>query len=266
MASRTLTAGQIALAQQIYGNTINYSNVRIHDEKWIIGQPDNTIMTPNGEIYYPPGHYESDFSSGTSAQKALFIHEMAHVLQHDNGMNVKLKAILGGGNYNYDAIFHGTPFHKLSMEAQAEFLEDYYRKLNGIPIDPNKKGGTLEDPDRDLSDYEEVMPMDLPGADPGDGSLGDLAEPPVPAPEPFGPWIPQTTIPFGEGENSASPIVLDIDASGTIELAALNETGSVMWDIDQDDFREASGWITGGDGLLCIDLNSDSLQPLEESE
>ncbi len=79
------------------------------------------------------------------------------------------------------------------------------------------------------------------------------------APEPYGPWVPGVTTPFGEGENAASPIVLDIDASGTIELVALNGTGSVMWDIDEDGFREASGWITGGDGLLSIDLNSDGI-------
>ena len=72
-------------------------------------------------------------------------------------------------------------------------------------------------------------------------------------------FVPEVTTPFGQSENAASPIVLDIDASGTIELAALNGTGSVMWDIDQDDFLEASGWITGGDGLLCIDLNSDGI-------
>ena len=74
-----------------------------------------------------------------------------------------------------------------------------------------------------------------------------------------GEFLPGVTTPFGEGENSSSPIVLDIDASGTIELAALNGVGSVMWDIDEDGFREASGWITGGDGLLCIDLNSDGV-------
>lgn len=56
-----------------------------------------------------------------------------------------------------------------------------------------------------------------------------------------------------------SPLVLDINSSGTIELAALNGPGSVYWDIDLDGFRETSGWITGGDGLLAIDLNNDGI-------
>ena len=50
----------------------------------------------------------------------------------------------------------------------------------------------------------------------------------------------------------------DLDGSG-IELAALGSTESVYWDIDEDGFGEASGWISGGDGLLAIDLNSDGI-------
>lgn len=57
---------------------------------------------------------------------------------------------------------------------------------------------------------------------------------------------------------AASPLVLDIDGDG-IELAALNGTGSVYWDIDLDGLGEASGWIAGGDGLLAIDVNADGI-------
>ncbi len=67
---------------------------------------------------------------------------------------------------------------------------------------------------------------------------------------------------FHDGENyvqilrDGSPLVLDIDGNG-IELAALGSAESVYWDIDEDGFREASGWITGGDALLAHDLNQD---------
>lgn len=71
-------------------------------------------------------------------------------------------------------------------------------------------------------------------------------------------WIPGVSGPFVQGE-VISPLVLDIDMSGTIELAALNGTGSVYWDIDLDGFSEASGWITGGDGLLTVDVNADGI-------
>ncbi|HEY8189384.1 MAG TPA: hypothetical protein VIF12_01765, partial [Micavibrio sp.] len=66
-------------------------------------------------------------------------------------------------------------------------------------------------------------------------------------------WIPGVSSPYSDGEGEISPIVLDVDGSGTIELAALNGAGSVYWEgTDGDDFREASGWIAGGDGLLCV--------------
>src|SRR5262245_36149904 len=126
MSSRSLTSGEIALAQSIFGNSIDYNEVLIHNEKYASGQGDNEAVTPNGEIYFPPGHHLTDFSSGTGAQKAWFIHEMVHVLQYQEGMDVIAEKIgdriLGDDVYNYDAIFHGTPFHELNIEAQAEFL------------------------------------------------------------------------------------------------------------------------------------------------
>ncbi|WP_095193968.1 calcium-binding protein [Pseudomonas sp. Irchel 3A7] len=99
--------------------------------------------------------------------------------------------------------------------------------------------------------------IDEPETDPLDENT------PLPTiPQPLSPidlpsWMPGVTTPWGNAQNTSSPIVLDVDASGTIELAALNGSGSVYWDIDNDGFTEAAGWITGGDGLLCADANSD---------
>ena len=58
-----------------------------------------------------------------------------------------------------------------------------------------------------------------------------------------------------DGEKNSSPLVLDLDGDG-IELVALNAS-SVFWDIDNDGFREQSGWVQADDGLLAIDLNRD---------
>jgi Ca2+-binding RTX toxin-like protein len=55
-----------------------------------------------------------------------------------------------------------------------------------------------------------------------------------------------------------SPLVLDLDGNG-IDLAAVTGSGAVYWDIDEDGFSEASGWISGNDGLLAIDLNGDGI-------
>ncbi len=63
---------------------------------------------------------------------------------------------------------------------------------------------------------------------------------------------------FDAGDAPVSPLVLDLDGDG-IELASVLSDDAVYWDIDQDGFGEASGWITGGDGLLAIDLNGDGI-------
>ncbi|MFA7275539.1 MAG: type I secretion C-terminal target domain-containing protein [Pseudobdellovibrionaceae bacterium] len=63
---------------------------------------------------------------------------------------------------------------------------------------------------------------------------------------------------FGLAKTLGSPLVLDLDGDG-IELTNLNSTAAVYWDIDADGFRNASGWVTGGDGLLAIDKNADGV-------
>ena len=57
---------------------------------------------------------------------------------------------------------------------------------------------------------------------------------------------------FGGAEERRSPLVLDLDDSGTIELVSLANS-TTWWDMDQDGFAEKTGWVTGGDGLLALD-------------
>lgn len=63
---------------------------------------------------------------------------------------------------------------------------------------------------------------------------------------------------FEDSEVSVSPLILDLDGDG-IELHALGSAGSVFWDLDNDYFAEASGWVSGDDGLLALDRNGDGV-------
>lgn len=63
---------------------------------------------------------------------------------------------------------------------------------------------------------------------------------------------------FEAAKDKKSPLVLDIDGDG-IELTSLNSADAVYWDHNLDGFAEASGWISGGDGFLAIDLNEDGI-------
>ncbi|MCB1783825.1 MAG: calcium-binding protein [Alphaproteobacteria bacterium] len=97
----------------------------------------------------------------------------------------------------------------------------------------------------------ELPPEDIP------------ANPVYPTGEPIPEIKPNTNLPQGTGDDiqkdgKASPLVLDLDGNG-IDLASVDGHGAVYWDIDQDSLSEASGWISGNDGLLAIDLNHDGI-------
>ena len=68
-------------------------------------------------------------------------------------------------------------------------------------------------------------------------------------------WVKDVSDSFQNGEATGSPLVIDMDGDG-IELSALNGAGSAYFDIDNDGFAEASGWVKGGDALLVTDRNN----------
>lgn len=51
MSGRALTAGEVVLAKRVFKDSIDYTKVKIHNKKYIVVQPNNSGMTPNGEIY-----------------------------------------------------------------------------------------------------------------------------------------------------------------------------------------------------------------------
>ncbi|PJG51655.1 hypothetical protein CVM73_30110 [Bradyrhizobium forestalis] len=59
----------------------------------------------------------------------------------------------------------------------------------------------------------------------------------------------------GDGVIGASPVVLDLDGNG-IDLLPLSSS-SASFDMDGLGGREHTAWISGGDGLLAIDLGDD---------
>lgn len=60
---------------------------------------------------------------------------------------------------------------------------------------------------------------------------------------------------IGATRDLYSPIILDLDGDG-VETSDVSTT-SVYFDIDGDGVQERTGWVTGGDGLLAIDLDGD---------
>lgn len=62
----------------------------------------------------------------------------------------------------------------------------------------------------------------------------------------------------GAAQPKQSPLVLDLDFSGTIDLVSI-EDSQARWDLDQDGFAEHTGWVQSQDGFLVRDINQDGI-------
>ncbi len=128
--SRQLTAGEIKLAEQVFGDSIDYAAVKIHDRAFIFFQPKNSGMTPRDEIYMR-GCYSEDYSKGNVG---FFIHEMTHVWQFQNKILHPVAAVVGlqlKHKFNYDAAYEfqlekGRDLTSYGMEQQAAIIQQYF--------------------------------------------------------------------------------------------------------------------------------------------
>ena len=134
MGSRELTEGEIDLARSVYGDLIDYGEVQVFDRPYL---PSMRTSAPNGNIYYGKGEiragwYSDDISRLPIDAKGTFIHELAHVLQHQSGINVISQRLKEGGDYDFtDKSASGVPFEKWTLEEQASLVEELYYREHG---------------------------------------------------------------------------------------------------------------------------------------
>ena len=126
---RDLTSGEIAMLRQVFGSSVDYGSVKLHNHGyWMFFgfQPDDTATAPNGEIYMPADLFEADFSVVPDDRKRLLVHEMTHVWQYQLGYPVKqVRGPRPGMSYRY-VLAAGKHFCDYNMEAQGNILADYY--------------------------------------------------------------------------------------------------------------------------------------------
>lgn len=121
---RRLTPGEIALLKPIFRDGVKYSKVWIYRVKWNIFQPDNVIMAPNGNIYWPPSAgYSPDFS--LSGRRWYFFHEMTHVYQYQQGISVIGRRLAEGGTYSY-VLDPAKTMNDYTIEQQGNMVADYH--------------------------------------------------------------------------------------------------------------------------------------------
>jgi hypothetical protein len=125
--ARGLTPGEIGMASLLFGGAIDYTRVRVHDRRYLpLLQPKNCAMTPNGSIYFHHSCFLPDYSLGNPTVIHWFMHEMAHVWQHQLGYPVRLRgAIRIKLSYHYELREDAT-LADYNMEAQGDLLADYF--------------------------------------------------------------------------------------------------------------------------------------------
>lgn len=144
MTQRSLTSGEIELAQTIFNDAIDYSAVRLIHRPWWPLQPRDTVMAPTGNIHFHPrgSTWSEDFSHGTLAAQGLFIHELTHVWQAQTKGRYYLPLMRHPFcRYAY-SIAPGRPFGRYGIEQQAEIVRHYFLGERGVIL-PNRPSRSL---------------------------------------------------------------------------------------------------------------------------
>ncbi|MEZ0224896.1 MAG: DUF4157 domain-containing protein [Alphaproteobacteria bacterium] len=169
MSKRHLTPGEIALAKTVFGDSLDYARVRLHNKRILPPgiQHRHQAVAKGSDISFPRDAYAPDFSAETNPQKqSVFIHELVHVWQHQNRIlstpREALKETLKH-KFNYSKSY----LHKLSpdkeltqygFEQQAAIIQDYFL-LSRHGIAKSYKGRRVTgENDTDLKPrYEKVL-------------------------------------------------------------------------------------------------------------
>lgn len=146
---RPLTDAEITLARSIYGDTIDYTAVRLALRKWAFFQPRETVMAPRGSIHFHPAGslWRDDFGIAPLDAQGLFIHEMCHVWQHQRGVCLPL-ARHPFCRYHY-ALRPGWRLERYGIEQQAEIVRHAFLLRRGARV-PGAPA---------LDSYETILPF-----------------------------------------------------------------------------------------------------------
>ncbi|HEY4058116.1 MAG TPA: hypothetical protein VGM39_15990 [Kofleriaceae bacterium] len=130
--NRALTDGEIAMIKPIFRDGVDYTRVRVIDNSFPL-QPENVYMTPRGHIYAPGSLYSADFSLADPNIRETFVHEMTHVWQFSNGMDLIARGAVETLKYrgNYEKAYPyeldaSRDLVEYGMEQQASLVEDYF--------------------------------------------------------------------------------------------------------------------------------------------
>ncbi len=134
-SARALTAGERALARDVFGDALDADRVTLRRGKWFPLQPRRTVMAPDGHVWFHPRgpEWRDDFAVAGPASRALLVHELTHVWQHQRGVNLLLRR-RPFARYAYLPLVPGRPFAAYGIEQQACIVADAYLLAQGIAV------------------------------------------------------------------------------------------------------------------------------------
>ena len=120
-SSRLLTVSEVALVRSVFGNSINLDEVQLKTAWWVL---KNYAVSPNGNIYFHPADWITDFSKASLGKQSWLIHELTHVWQLQQGLKVVRGALI---DRRYDYVLEiDKPFFQYGIEQQARMVQDYF--------------------------------------------------------------------------------------------------------------------------------------------
>jgi hypothetical protein len=134
--TRPLTGGEIALANSMFGNAINYAPVTVTRRKFFPLQPKGVTMAPMGSLHFHPAapHYCDDFANAALAKQGHFIHEMTHVWQAQQlGRWYLVLRRHPWCRYDY-TLRPGWTLERYGLEQQAEIVRHAFLLRRGEPV------------------------------------------------------------------------------------------------------------------------------------
>lgn len=149
MTGRALTRAEIGLCKFVFGQAINYDPVMVFNRKWWLFQNPRVTMAPDGNLWFHPKSnlFCDDFCGSSLNIQALFIHEMVHVWQHQQGVFLPL-ARHPFCKYDY-VLQTGKGFAEFGIEQQAEIVSHYFLLKQGAIL-KNGYG---------IADYDGLIPF-----------------------------------------------------------------------------------------------------------
>jgi hypothetical protein len=135
--SRALTAGEIAMARSIFGNSIDYEQVRISRRDVVLTKKEAGLAL--GNTIFFAARYEDDYAAAHPSHRRLLVHELAHVWQSQNRVQKMMPAMIGewvSHGFQYSAAYRyeldvSKDLTDYRLEQQATIIEDYFDLREG---------------------------------------------------------------------------------------------------------------------------------------